>query len=91
MPWKSPALAWLPELAIERSVRRARTLLHDDLVERWLTELPHDQRAQLDIATLLDPRFKTYKFPGLQSTNLEHCADIAKRSLEMAWKMDWKP
>ena len=30
--------------------------------------MPTAQRTELDISTLLDPRFKNYKFPGLPLT-----------------------
>ena len=40
----------------------------NDLKRRWLEELPMAQRTELDISTLLDPRFKEYNFPGLPPT-----------------------
>eukprot|EP00965_Chrysotila_dentata_P064176 2125110-Pleurochrysis_carterae.AAC.3 len=45
---------WLRATQIDPEVRAARRLLHDDLERRWLIELPDTQRAELDIATLLD-------------------------------------
>jgi hypothetical protein len=44
--------------------------LHADLKRRWLVQLPTEQRELLDISTLLDPRSKEYKFPGLLNTDL---------------------
>eukprot|EP00962_Isochrysis_galbana_P035017 scaffold11935_cov167-Isochrysis_galbana.AAC.2 len=65
--------------------------MHDDFERRWNTEMPPAQRVELDIATMLDPRFKTYKFPGLTSTTLDTEAECAELLLRSTWRMDWKP
>ena len=70
--------------------RAARKLLHDDFKKRWLEDMPDTQRAELDIATLLDPRFKTYVFPGC-TTDLDEAKDTAMASLKGVWTLDWKP
>ena len=62
----TPVGRWEP-LSLGRldpSVRAARKLLHSDFKERWLEDMPVSQRMESDVATLLDPRFKTYTFPG---------------------------
>jgi hypothetical protein len=78
------------ESLIDPKVRAARRLLHEDLKRRWLEELPEAARDELDIATMLDPRFKTYNFPGLRSSSLEDKHKCAMAALDLAWTMDWK-
>ena len=72
-------------------MRAARKLLHEDFKKRWLDELPSSQRMELDVATLLDPRFKDYKFPGLRTTDLDDEKECALASLKAVWAADWKP
>ena len=76
MPWKPAGQQWLRATQLEPEVRAARKLLHDDFKKRWLEDMPDTQRAELDIATLLDPRFKTYVFPGC-TTDLDEAKDTA--------------
>ena len=80
MPWKPAGQQWLRATQLEPEVRAARKLLHDDFKKRWLEDMPDTQRAELDIATLLDPRFKTYVFPGC-TTDLDEAKDTAMASL----------
>jgi len=91
MPWKPQALMWLDKRQIHPKVRAARSLLNKDLETRWINDLPPAARDELDIATMLDPRFKTYNFPGLKSSSLESEYAAAKASLDLVWTMDWKP
>lgn len=90
MPWKPAGQQWLRATQLEPEVRAARKLLHDDFKKRWLEDMPDTQRAELDIATLLDPRFKTYVFPGC-TTDLDEAKDTAMASLKGVWTLDWKP
>ena len=90
LPWKAQGSQWLRAEQLNPAVRAARRLLHDDLEARWLTGLPEDQRTELEICTLLDPRFKTYEFPGI-TTDLSLEKRSALASLEGAWKADYKP
>ena len=58
----------------------------NDLKRRWLEELPMAQRTELDISTLLDPRFKEYNFPGLPPTlDLSDEKDAAMEALTGTW------
>jgi hypothetical protein len=77
---------------IDPKVRAARKLLNLDLKRRWINEMPANQRAMLDVCALLDPRFKTYNFPGLaSSTNLDVERAGAISLLRRIWAQDWKP
>lgn len=89
--WKPPGKQWLPRAQIDPQVRSARKCLHEDMKRRWLTDMPTPQRTELDISTLLDPRFKNYKFPGLQFTDLSRERDNAIQALQGVWAMNWKP
>ena len=91
LPWKPVGHQWLRAIQIEPEVRAARKLLHADLKRRWLVQLPTEQRELLDISTLLDPRFKEYKFPGLLNTDLTAEKEASIDALKGTWEMDWKP
>ena len=92
LPWKPAGQQWLRADQIEPTVRAARKLFHADLKRRWLNELPTAQRTELDISTLLDPRFKEYDFPGLPPTlDLSDERDAAVDALKGTWEHDWKP
>ena len=91
LPWKPPGQQWLRAAQLDPEVRAARKLLHTDFKARWLDDLPESQRAELDVATLLDPRFKTYAFPGLRRTDLADEKEAAMAALSAAWAADWKP
>jgi len=90
LPWKPTGQQWLRASQLVPEVRAARKLLHTDLKKRWLEDMPTEQRAELDIATLLDPRFKTYVFPGC-TTDLDDAKKVAMEALKGAWTLDWKP
>ena len=51
-----------------------------DLEARWMTNLPVNQRTELDICTLLDPRFKTYEFPGTSKNQPSHIKGVSEIS-----------
>uniref|UniRef100_A0A7S3RLE6 Uncharacterized protein n=1 Tax=Strombidinopsis acuminata TaxID=141414 RepID=A0A7S3RLE6_9SPIT len=53
--------------------------------------MPKEQRDELDIATLLDPRFKEYTFPGVAHADLEDAKESALQAMKLAWAYDWKP
>ena len=54
--------------------------------------MPTAQRTELDISTLLDPRFKKYKFPGLPLTlDLSDEKNVAMEALTGTWIHNWKP
>ena len=54
--------------------------------------MPTAQRTELDISTLLDPRFKKYKFPGLPlALDLSDEKDEAMEALTGTWIHNWKP
>ena len=92
LPWKPPGQQWLRADQLEPKVRAARKLFHADLKRRWLDEMPTAQRVELDISTLLDPRFKEYDFPGLPPTlDLSDVKEAAVKALEGTWKHDWQP
>jgi hypothetical protein len=59
LPRKETGQQWLRVQQIDPKVREARKLLHLDLQRRWIDEMPENQRAMLDVTTMLDPRFKT--------------------------------
>ena len=83
---------WLHADRVEPKVRAARKLLHNDSKRRWLEEMPTAQRTELDISTLLDPRFKKYKFPGLPlALDLSDEKDEAMEALTGTWIHNWKP
>eukprot|EP00967_Tisochrysis_lutea_P121765 scaffold200920_cov31-Tisochrysis_lutea.AAC.1 len=44
-------------------------------------------RDELDISTLLDPRFKTYAFPGLANDGISSENDRALASLRGTWSL----
>eukprot|EP00966_Prymnesium_polylepis_P332077 7387615-Prymnesium_polylepis.2 len=81
LPSKPAGQQWLRAAQLESEVRAARKLMHADFKKRWLEDMPDTQRAELDIATLLDPRFKTYTFPGC-TTDLDDTKDTAMASLK---------
>ena len=56
-------------------------LLHQDLKRRWLDVMPSHQRDLLDIATLLDPRFKEFEF-YLQHPDLDEASARAMATLK---------
>jgi len=60
LSWKPQGQQWLRMNQINLGVRKAREAFHNDLERRFVTDMPSVQRAELDIATLLDPRFKTW-------------------------------
>jgi hypothetical protein len=91
LPWKAAGQQWLRAAQMDPDVRAARKLLHDDFKKRWLEEMPSQQRMELDISTLLDPRFKDYNFPGLRNTNLDNEKESALGSLKAVWLANWKP
>ena len=91
LQWKPSGQQWLRANQLDPKVRAARKLLHNDFNKRWLEDMPDKQRMELDIATLLDPRFKAYKFPGLRATNLENEKESALESIKRVWDLDWKP
>ena len=92
LPWKPAGQQWLRADQLDPKVRAARKLLHADLKRRWIDELPSAQRTELDIATLLDPRFKEYDFPGLPPTvDLSDERKAAVDALQGTWEHDWKP
>eukprot|EP00966_Prymnesium_polylepis_P308457 7128470-Prymnesium_polylepis.1 len=80
-PWKPSGQQWLRATQLEPQVRAARKLLHADFKKRWLEDMPEPQRAELDIVTVLDPRFKTYIFPGC-TTDLADAKEAAMASLK---------
>ena len=94
MPWKAASQQWLPAAKIDPEVRAARELLHANLKKRFLDDLPEEQRTELDISTLLDPRFKTYSFlSGIGNLGIGDPADekeTAMSALSAAWAADWK-
>ena len=90
LPWKPAGQQWMRATQIDADVRAARKLLHLDFEARWLEKLPMAQRTELDIATLLDPRFKTYTFPGVE-TALDDEKATAQEALSAVWAADWKP
>ena len=92
LPWKPTGQQWLRADQLDPTVRAARKLFHAYLKRRWLDKLPTAQRTELDIATLLDPRFKEYNFPGLPPTlDLSEEAETAVQALKGTWEHDWKP
>eukprot|EP00967_Tisochrysis_lutea_P143497 scaffold266622_cov48-Tisochrysis_lutea.AAC.1 len=91
LSWKPQGQQWLRMNQINLGVRKAREAFHNDLERRFVTDMPSVQRAELDIATLLDPRFKTYKFPGLNQSDFDAEKSNAISALRCAWSMDWKP
>ena len=92
IPWKPAGQQWLRADQLDPNVRAARKLFHADLKRRWLEEMPKAQRSELDICTLLDPRFKEFEFPGLPETaDLSDEKEAAMAALQGAWEYDWKP
>jgi hypothetical protein len=92
LPWKPAGQQWLRADQMEPKVRAARKLFHANLKRRWLDELPTAQRTELDICTLLDPRFKEYNFPGLPPLlDLSDEKDAALEALKGTWEHNWKP
>ena len=91
LPWKSDGQQWMRASQIDPEVRAARKLFHADLNRRWIEEMPTEQRTELDICTLLDPRFKGYVFPGLPATfDLDVERKSAMESLKGTWVHNWK-
>ena len=66
-------------------VRAARKLLHLDFKARWLTDLPEAQHTELDIATLLDPRFKTRSLASRPSSMTRSPPRWRRSRLSAAW------
>lgn len=94
LPWKRGAQEWLRASEIDVRVRAARKALHEDLKLRWIIDLPAAQREELKVATLLNPRFKSFDFPGLTAsskTSLEIEREHAITLFRDTWTADWKP
>jgi hypothetical protein len=92
LPWKPVGQQWLRADQLVPSVRAARKLFHADLKKRWLDKLPTAQRTELDISTLLDPRFKEYNFEGLPTWPDPSSEKVAAmEALKGTWEHDWKP
>ena len=53
---------------------------------RWITELPEEVMRNLCICTLLDPRFKLWKFKGA----FRACKDQALKWSRDEWLVNWK-
>lgn len=52
-------------------VKNARKDLYDDLVQRWKSDIPVALKRFYCIATILDPRQKSLRFPGISSSERE--------------------
>lgn len=71
-PWNGERIS-AAELRPE--VREARALLYDDLVDRWITNLPESKKRLFSIATICDPRQKGMRFRGVSAQNRETAHD----------------
>ena len=78
--------------AMDTGVREARTTMWDDMVRRWITQLPLETKRTYAIATLLHPCFKKYDFidayPSLVQSSEKQWAI---RELRTEWLTVWKP
>jgi len=80
MPWETDeSMCWLTNLVPE--VAAARGLLHDDLVERWVTTMPLSRKAELAMCALLDPRYKGFDWVGADS----RLKELATITLRQTW------
>ncbi|KAK3277523.1 hypothetical protein CYMTET_14474 [Cymbomonas tetramitiformis] len=76
----------------ERAVQEARQKMCDQLSSRYFEELMDCKLEDLAVATLLDPRHKSFKFKS--ATNFMRgklTRDKAVSWARHAWDKDWKP
>ena len=74
--------------SLHPAVQEGREALHLDLVERWITSLPHDVKRMYYIASGCDPRFKLFQpeqFPGATTEDLEQARNWFRSEYEMKW------
>ena len=69
------------------SVCEVQTTLRSDLKRRFVTEEREGHMEDLLIATMLDPRFKHFVFPGATQAMRE----TAERYFRAAYDADWSP
>lgn len=61
-PWNKEVLQ---PSELRSEVKEARQALHDDMVARWVTDLPESRKRFYTIATICDPRQKGLRFSGI--------------------------
>ena len=74
--------------SLHPAVQEGREALHLDLVERWITSLPHDVKRMYYIASGCDPRFKLFQpeqFPAATTEDLEQARNWFRSEYEMKW------
>lgn len=73
MPVKRPWNTGMYEpCELREEVREARQLLYEDMVDRWVTNLPEGRKRFYYIATICDPRQKGLRsFPGVSAQERE--------------------
>lgn len=83
-PWDGSMLS---PANMHDEVRVARTAMHEDYMRRWVNELNRETLRVLCVCTMLDPRFKSWKFPGVYS----HLREEAVKHVTSEWKINWAP
>ena len=85
MPWKPKGSQFIKASALKPEVRVARAAFHDDLMTRFVTNLPSVRKETLAICTLLDPRHKDYNFKGTTIADKLWANQILKATFEDKW------
>ena len=82
MPWKPKESQFLKAASLVPAVRAARIAFRDDLEERFVTKLPLERKETMAICTLLDPRYKNYKFTGATIADKDWANKILKAAFD---------
>ena len=82
-PW-DVAVVFTPA-DMTREVLLARQSFYDALEDRFIASLPAHVLRMYSIATLLDPRFKNFRFLS------DDERDTAVHSVTQEWNLKWKP
>lgn len=84
-PWDGKMLQ---HSELRPEVQEARQALFDDLVDRWKTNIPVSRKRYYLTATLLDPRQKELKIPGLTSTEKHEAREWLISEYVSLWERD---
>jgi hypothetical protein len=86
LPWKPAGQQWLPPNMMRPPVKVARKAFHDDLHERYVTNMTSARKAQLLISTFLDPRYKDFSFTGATAEEAAFAKVVLKSEFDVSWK-----
>mmetsp|Transcript_11762 Transcript_11762/g.24667 ORF Transcript_11762/g.24667 Transcript_11762/m.24667 type:complete len:606 (-) Transcript_11762:440-2257(-) len=82
------------EVPYHRGVKAARAAMLEDIRKRFFN-MPECKLEDYVVAMMLDPRYKSCKFPGLMSWTLRNGNKLTKAKAvqwaRQAWEADWKP